>query len=72
MPKTWTRSEFAHHLRSAGISVVTSEAFALIPAPPEAVRLGLGAASDMNVLKRSLTLVADLLSQAPDDITMIV
>jgi len=72
LPRPWTRSEFSHHLRSAGISVVSSEAFAIAPTPPEAVRLGLGAASDIDVLKRSLSHIADLLSQTPANMTMVV
>ena len=73
LPKSWTRSEFTHHLHSIGISVVGSEAFAVGPtAPPEAVRIGLGAAPDTTVLKRSLIHVADLLSQTPADMTMVV
>jgi DNA-binding transcriptional MocR family regulator len=73
LPKSWTRSEFTHHLHSIGISVVGSEAFAVGPLPPpEAVRIGLGAASDISVLKRSLTIVAELLSQTPADMTLVV
>ena len=41
LPAQWSRGEFSARLRSAGIGVVPSDAFAL-SAPPEGVRLGLG------------------------------
>ncbi|MDL2406027.1 PLP-dependent aminotransferase family protein [Rhizobium calliandrae] len=64
LPPAWSRGEFAARLRSAGIGVVTSDAFALGPAP-EAVRLGLGAAEDHEHLRQSLGIVADLLAETP-------
>ncbi|TWB41014.1 aminotransferase-like domain-containing protein [Nitrospirillum pindoramense] len=60
----WTRGEFAARLRTVGIGVVPSDAFAL-GTPPEAVRLGLGAAASRDDLAQSLRIVADLLSQPP-------
>lgn len=67
----WTRSEFVARLRSAGIGVVASDAFALA-SPPEAVRLGLGAAPTHQTLIQSLQIVADLLAQSPTMSTMVV
>lgn len=67
----WTRGEFAARLRSAGIRVVASDAFAL-SSPPEAVRLGLGAAANHDELRRSLQVVADLLTQSPAMSSMVV
>ncbi|PZM14771.1 PLP-dependent aminotransferase family protein [Rhizobium tubonense] len=64
LPSVWSRGEFAARLRSAGIGVVASDAFALGSAP-EAVRLGLGAAEDHEHLRQSLGIVADLLAQSP-------
>ena len=67
----WTRAEFSSRLRSEGISVVASDAFALGPAP-EAVRLGLGAPESREDLAKSLRVVADLLDQSPDAFSMVV
>jgi DNA-binding transcriptional MocR family regulator len=67
----WTRGEFVGRLRSAGIGIVASDAFAL-GAPPEAVRLGLGAPATRDELTQSLLIVADLLSQSPAISTMVV
>ncbi|MEE3627566.1 PLP-dependent aminotransferase family protein [Nitrospirillum sp. BR 11752] len=60
----WTRGEFTARLRTVGIGVVASDAFALGPAP-EAVRLGLGASPSRTELAQSLRIVADLLEQPP-------
>jgi DNA-binding transcriptional MocR family regulator len=67
----WTRGEFTARLRSAGIGVVASDAFA-IASPPEAVRLGFGAAANEDDLRDSLRIVADLLSQSPAMSSMVV
>ncbi|HEV2677685.1 MAG TPA: PLP-dependent aminotransferase family protein [Aliidongia sp.] len=67
----WTRAEFAARLRSAGIAVVVSDAFALTAAP-EAVRLSLGAATTRVELRASLETVADLRVQRPAMSSMVV
>jgi DNA-binding transcriptional MocR family regulator len=67
----WTRGEFVSQLRAAGIGVVGSDAFAL-SSPPEAVRLGLGAAATRHELAHSLQVIADLLSHSPAMSTMVV
>lgn len=67
----WTRGEFASRLRSVGIGVVASDAFALA-SPPEAVRLGLGAPETREELTQSLRIIADLLSQSPATSSMVV
>jgi len=67
----WTRGEFAARLRTVGVGVVPSDAFALAP-PPEAVRLGLGAPASHQELERSLRIVADLTSQSPALSTLVV
>jgi DNA-binding transcriptional MocR family regulator len=63
LPSGWSRSDFAARLRSAGIGVVTSDAFSVSGPAPEAVRLGLGAAPNQASLAASLGTVADLLVQ---------
>lgn len=72
LPAQWSRAEFAARLRSAGIGVVTSDAFAVSGPAQEAVRLGLGAAPDQQALARSLRTVADLLGQQPAMSAMVV
>jgi DNA-binding transcriptional MocR family regulator len=67
----WSRGELAARLRSAGIGVVGSDAFAL-RAPPEALRLGLGAPATREELSRGLQIVADLLAQPPALSSMVV
>lgn len=67
----WSRGEFSARLRSAGVGVVPSDAFALRQ-PPEAVRLGLGAAPDRSLLLRSLETIADLVARSPAMSSMVV
>ncbi|MDY0885267.1 PLP-dependent aminotransferase family protein [Dongia soli] len=64
LPQPWTRGEFVARLRSIGIGVVTSDAFALA-SPPEAVRVGLGAPASRAELEQGLRAMADLLAQPP-------
>lgn len=71
LPSPWTRGEFAARLRSAGIGVVTSDAFAVGTAP-EAVRIGLGAPPGQAELEQSLQAVADLLAQPPALANMVI
>ncbi|MEZ2218459.1 PLP-dependent aminotransferase family protein [Rhizobium sp. RCC_161_2] len=71
LPPAWSRGEFTARLRSAGIGVVASDAFALGPAP-EAVRLGLGAAENHDHLRQSLGIVADLLAETPAASTIVI
>lgn len=73
MPEAWTRGEFVARLRSPdlGIGIVASDSFA-VSTPPEAVRIGLGAAEDPRSLRRALQQMADLLSEAPAMSSMIV
>ncbi len=72
LPGRWNRGDFAARLRSAGIGVVTSDAFSVSGPAPEAVRLGLGAAPDQEALAASLRTVADLLAQPPSLSSMVV
>jgi thiamine monophosphate kinase len=51
-------------LRSIGIGVVASDSFALAAAP-EAIRIGLGAPASVEELRRSLEILAELMSQQP-------
>lgn len=72
LPGHWARADFAARLRSAGIAVVTSDAFAVSGGTPEAVRLGLGAAADQTSLAAGLRTVAELLGQQSTVSSMVV
>lgn len=72
LPRHWTRADFAARLRSEGIGVVTSDAFSVGGTAPEAVRLGLGAASDHASLSVSLGRIAELLAQQSAMSSMVV
>jgi DNA-binding transcriptional MocR family regulator len=71
LPQPWTRGEFVARLRSAGIGVVTSDAFA-VASPPEAVRIGLGAPPSHAELEQGLRAMADLLAQPPAMSTLVI
>ncbi len=64
LPQSWSRGEFIARLRSMGVSAVSSDAFAVAPAP-EAVRLSLGGPITRADLSRSLNAVSSLLSNTP-------
>ena len=64
LPDPWTRGDFVARLRSEGLGVVPSDAFALTAAP-EAVRLGLGAPRSSGELRQSLRSIAELLAGSP-------
>jgi DNA-binding transcriptional MocR family regulator len=65
LPPPWTRIEFAAQLRSRGIGVVGSDAFAVSAPPPEAVRVCLGGAADRSDTRHALEVIADTLEQLP-------
>lgn len=68
LPAAWNRLDFAAHLhRHDGLAVVPSDAFAVPPlAPPDAVRLSLGAAAGLPQLDRALRRVAAALAHRPE------
>ena len=67
----WDRHSFAAKLRSVGIGVVPSDAFATTEAP-EAVRLGLGSVASRAELETSLNMIVDILDQTPALSSMVV
>ena len=71
LPPPWTRGEFVARLRSVGIGVVTSDAFA-VTSPPDAVRVGLGAPHSHLELEQGLRAMADLLAQPPAMSTLVI
>jgi DNA-binding transcriptional MocR family regulator len=64
LPSPWTRGAFMNQLHASGISVTSSDVFAL-EAPPEAVRLSLGRAHSLAKLRQGLETIAALLSEQP-------
>jgi DNA-binding transcriptional MocR family regulator len=71
VPEPWTRGALVSSLRSVGIGIVTSDAFAIAGAP-EAIRLALGAPADIDELTRGLAVIAELLSHQPALSTVVI
>jgi DNA-binding transcriptional MocR family regulator len=65
LPESWTRSAFVGHMRSTGIGVVASDAFATDAAPPEAVRVCLGGPADRRAVGGALEFMAHALTESP-------
>jgi DNA-binding transcriptional MocR family regulator len=63
LPEGWSRTEFVAQLFRRGLSVVASDAFA-VGAPPQAIRLGLGAARTREDLASALYLLSATLGQS--------
>src|ERR1700722_839258 len=65
LPESWTRSAFVGHMRSTGVGVVASDAFATDAAPPEAVRVCLGGPADRAAVRGALEFMAHALTESP-------
>jgi DNA-binding transcriptional MocR family regulator len=65
LPEPWTRSAFAGHMRSTGIGIVASDAFATEGPPPEAVRVCLGGPPDRAAVRNALEFMAHALAESP-------
>jgi DNA-binding transcriptional MocR family regulator len=65
LPESWTRSAFVGHMRSTGIGVVASDAFATESTPPEAVRVCLGGPADRQAVRGALEFMAHALAESP-------
>jgi DNA-binding transcriptional MocR family regulator len=65
LPEPWTRSAFVGHMRSTGIGVVASDAFATEGPPPEAVRVCLGGPPDRSAVRSALEFMAHALAESP-------
>jgi DNA-binding transcriptional MocR family regulator len=63
LPEDWSRIEFVSQLSRRGLGVVASDAFA-VQSPPQAIRLGLGAARTREDLAAALYLLAATLRQS--------
>lgn len=66
LPHGWTRSTFSAYMRSSGLGVVASDAFAVDGAPPEAVRVCLGGPMDRPHLLAALEFMAHALEGPPE------
>ncbi|MGX5668336.1 aminotransferase-like domain-containing protein [Rhizobium daejeonense] len=62
----WTRSTFGSHMRSSGIGVVASDAFAVDGPAPEAVRVCLGGPIQRPQLKAALEFMGHALANSPE------
>jgi DNA-binding transcriptional MocR family regulator len=71
LPSPWTRAEFTSRLRSVGIGVVGSDAFA-IGIAPEAVRLSLGVPATKADLRASIQTISSLIAEQPALSSMVV
>jgi DNA-binding transcriptional MocR family regulator len=65
LPESWTRSAFVGHMRSTGVGVVASDAFATEGTPPEAVRVCLGGPADRSAVRSALEFMAHVLTESP-------
>jgi DNA-binding transcriptional MocR family regulator len=65
LPEPWTRSAFVGHMRSTGIGVVASDAFATEGVPPEAARVCLGGPPDRAAVRSALEFMAHALEASP-------
>jgi DNA-binding transcriptional MocR family regulator len=65
LPQSWTRSAFVGHMRSTGVGVVASDAFATDGVPPEAVRVCLGGPADRLAVRSALEFMAHALTESP-------
>jgi DNA-binding transcriptional MocR family regulator len=66
LPEGWSRAAFQGRLARQGVAVVLSDAFAVGPEAPEAVRIGLGCAAPRDSVRRALGVVAEALRGPPD------
>lgn len=66
LPHGWTRSTFSAYMRASGLGVVSSDAFAVDAAPPEAVRVCLGGPIARGQVQAALEFMAHALEGAPE------
>jgi DNA-binding transcriptional MocR family regulator len=69
VPASWSRIEFATHLRAHGVGVVVSDTFTVGSAAPEAVRVCLGGAIDREGCRRILEIIEDAIKHLPAQIS---
>ncbi len=67
LPAERPAAAFAARLHNRGLAVVTGDAFAADGAPPNAIRLALGAARSRAHVTKALEILSDVLARAPRD-----
>jgi DNA-binding transcriptional MocR family regulator len=73
LPPRWHRMAFSAHVRGLGLAVAPSDPFAVAEPPPNAVRIGLGAAESQAALRTALRSVAMVLhAEAPPELGEVV
>jgi DNA-binding transcriptional MocR family regulator len=65
LPAPWTRSAFVGHMRTTGVGVVASDAFATDAAAPEAARVCLGGPANRAAVQGALEFMAHALTEQP-------
>lgn len=66
-PSTWSSERFSALLRSRGLGVVASDAFAVSPDAPSGIRAALGAARNRTELKAALEILRDAVGSSAAD-----
>ena len=61
VPTSWSRIDFAAHLRMMGVGVVVSDTFTVAGQPPDRVRVGLGGSTTREECRHALETIADAL-----------
>jgi DNA-binding transcriptional MocR family regulator len=73
LPPRWHRMAFSAHVRGLGLAVAPSDPFAVAEPPPNAVRIGLGAAESQAALRTALRSLATVLhAEAPPELGEVV
>jgi DNA-binding transcriptional MocR family regulator len=68
LPDAWSSVRFAAQLQKRGLGVVTGDAFATTHAPPNCIRIALGAARNRPMLLKALDILRETLgSKSSDD-----
>jgi len=65
LPPEWQAKAFAAQMKSSGIGVVASDAFAVSNQPAQAVRVCIGGIASRDDIAHALELIRDTLQQAP-------
>ena len=65
LPRPWTRSAFAGHMRSTRVGIVTSDAFVVSGDPGEVVRVCLGGPVTRERLREAIEFMAHVLDEEP-------
>jgi DNA-binding transcriptional MocR family regulator len=67
LPQSWPSTRFAAQLQKRGLGVVTSDAFATTHAPPNCIRIALGAARNRAMLAKALDILRETLNAKTAD-----